>query len=63
MQLELLHKNFVWSSVAEAFSGSVVKAMHGHFYVLFGNQIERHFFWKELANQSVHIFVGTALPR
>ncbi len=54
----------MWCPVAEAFSGPVVESMHGQFDILGGDEFESHFFFREkLANQSVHVFVGAALPR
>ena len=53
----------MWSSITEAFSGAVIELMHGQFDIVFGDEFEGHFLWKKLANQSVHVLVGTALPR
>ena len=51
------------SFVAEAFSRSVIEAVRHEGDVLDGDVIEGHLLWKELANEAVHIFVGTTLPR
>ncbi len=53
----------MWGSVAEAFSGPVIELMHGQFDIVCGDELEGHLLWKKLANQSVHVLVGTALPR
>ena len=53
----------MWCSVAEAFSGAVVEAMHGQFDIVCGDEFESHLLREELANQTVHVLVGTALPR
>lgn len=49
--------------VAEAFSGSVIEAVRHEGDVLVGDVVEGHLLWKELANEAVHVFVGTPLPR
>ena len=46
----------------EAFSGTVVKAVHSEGDVIVGDGIEAHFLWKELADQAVHVLVGTPFP-
>ena len=48
---------------AETFSGAVVKAMHCQFNVRRRDGLEAHFLWKELADEPVHVLVGTAFPR
>jgi len=40
----------------------MIEAVHGEGDVLGCDGIEAHFLWKELANKSVHVLVGTALP-
>ena len=47
---------------AEAFSGTVIEAMHGEGKLIMGNGIEVHLLREELANQAVHILVRAALP-
>ncbi len=47
---------------AEAFSGTVIEAMHGEGNLVKDNGIEAHFLLEELANQAVHILVRAALP-
>ena len=42
--------------VAEAFSGTVIEAVRHD-----GDVIEGHLFWKELADEAVHVFVATVL--
>lgn len=41
----------------------MIEPMHGQFDLLCGDGFEGHLLREELANQSVHIFIGTALPR
>ena len=36
--------------------------MHGEFDVLLGDGLEGHLFGEELADEAIHILVGTALP-
>jgi hypothetical protein len=63
VQLQLRPKNFVWSSVAETFSGAVVEVMHDQLDVLCGDGFEGQHLRKELANQPIHGLIGIALPR
>jgi len=49
--------------VAEAFSGSVIEAVRHEGYVVDGDVIEGHLLWEELADEAVHVFVGTTFPR
>lgn len=47
----------------EAFSGTVIEALHGECELVRGNGIEAHLLRKELANQAVHILVRITFPR
>ena len=46
--------------VAEAFSGTVVEAIHREFDVFRCNGFESPLFREELSDEAVHFFVGTA---
>ena len=46
----------------EAFSGSVIEAVHGEGDLVRGNGIKAHLVREELANQAVHILVRAAFP-
>ena len=59
----MIAKDLVGYFVAEAFSGSVIEAARHEGGVLVGDVIEGHFLWKKRANEAVHVFVGTTLPR
>ncbi len=48
--------------VAEAFSGTVIDAVRYEGDVLVGDVIEGHLLWNELADEAVHVFVGSMLP-
>jgi hypothetical protein len=41
----------------------MVEAVQGKTYVLFGDGIETHLLGEDLADEAVHVLVGTALPR
>ena len=58
----LFHEDLVGCFVAEAFSGTMVEAMHGKRDVLGGDGVERGFLRKELPDKSVHVLVDTAFP-
>ena len=60
--VNLFHEDLVGCFVAEAFSGTMVEAMHGEGDVLVRDAIERHRFREELADESVPVLVGTTLP-
>ena len=47
---------------SEAFSGTVIEAMHGEGDLVMGNGIEAHLFREELANQAVHVLVCASFP-
>ena len=47
----------------QAFSGAVIEPIHGQLDVRYSDAIKVHFLRKELANQTVHVFVCTAFPR
>jgi hypothetical protein len=47
---------------SKAFSGTMIKAVHGEFYVLESDVFEAHFFGKERPNEAVHVLVGAAFP-
>lgn len=49
--------------VTQAFSGSVIEAVHYEGDVLGCDGIEAHFLWEELTDKSVHVFVCTAFRR
>jgi hypothetical protein len=61
-RVQLPHEDLVGCLEAEAFSGAVVETMHGELDVFAGNGFEAHFLREELADQAVHVLVGTALP-
>ena len=48
---------------AEAFSGTVIEAVHGEGDLVRSDGIEAHLLREELANQAVHIFVRAELKR
>jgi len=52
----------MWGFVSEAFSGSVVQPVLGQCDFFVSDLFELAVFWKELAQQAVEIFVGTAFP-
>ena len=58
----MLHEDLVWCFEAEAFSGSVVEAVHSEGDVLGRDGVEAHLFREELADQAVHILISPALP-
>ena len=58
----LIHEELMRGFESETFSGAMVEAMHGEFDVLERDVLERHLLREELANEAVHILVGTALP-
>ena len=47
---------------AEAFSGTVIEAVHSEGNLVRGNGIEAHPLREERANQAVHILVRAAFP-
>jgi hypothetical protein len=48
---------------AQAFSGSMIEAMHDEGNVFGCDGIDAHFLWEELTDEPVHVFICTALPR
>lgn len=59
----LFPKDFVRGFEFQAFSGAMIEAVHGRFHVLGCDVFEAHFLGEELANEAVHVLIGTALPR
>ena len=49
-------------SEAEAFSWAMIEAVHGERDVFTDDGIEAQLLGGELANEPVHVFVGSALP-
>jgi hypothetical protein len=59
----VLHEDLVWCFEAEAFSRSVIEAVHSEGDVLGSDGVETHFLREELADKAVHVLVGATLPR
>lgn len=58
----MLHEDLVGCFEAEAFSGSVVEAVHSEGDVLGRDGVEAHLFREELADQAVHVLISPTLP-
>ena len=52
----------MWGSEPEAFSGSVIQTVHSEGDIVFRDGVEAHLLGKELPDQTIHVFVGAALP-
>lgn len=60
--MSLFHEDLMQGFAAETLSWPMIAAVQGEGDVFAGDVVEGHFLGEELADQAIHIFVGTALP-